>query len=553
MRKGRQELATGRRHSIPSIPVNAIRKYFSGLIVLALALGLAGSRHTVFAACTVPSFRTANHFTTGPQPEDIVTGDFNRDGNLDVAVPVQSNDVAVVLYGDGRGGFPSSVGFPAHDGPIGISTADLNRDGALDLVVANFLSDDISILLNNGSGVFSAPTNIAVGNQPETVASADFNGDGKPDLAVNRLSGTTIGVLLGNGTGGFAAPVTFALAPAVGQGRGLVPADIDLDGDPDLVLLGANAMNEGVLVLMNNNGAGVFNLVSANSINVGLGRDLAAGDVNRDGKTDFVVGSTFNTGTSGGLTVLLGNGSGGVAFGGNLLTGDTVDAVAVNDINGDGKPDVLGGMELGRKVVAFLGNGTGGASAGPFNFIINQPSLGFMGLSIGDFDGDGRDDFGVTSASIGDVSVGLGTCGGGTNRPKVDFDGDGITDIAVFRPSSGNWFMLRSSTSSFFAFQWGQNGDLPATGDFDGDGISDFSVFRPAGGNWFILRSKDNIFVATQFGQNGDQPASGDYDGDGIADIAVFRPSVGTWFIIQSTNNQFRAQQFGASGDIIIQ
>jgi hypothetical protein len=534
------------------VPFDAIRKYFSGLTVLALVLGLAASRQTVFGGCAAPSFRTANHFSAGPQVQDIVRGDFNRDGNLDVAVPVQSNDVVFVLFGDGRGGFPSGTGFTVHDGPIGLSTADLNRDGALDLVVANFLSDDVSILLNNGSGSFTAPSNIAVGNQPETVAIDDFNDDGKLDLAVNRLSGTTIAVLLGNGTGGFAAPATFALAPAVGQGRGLVPADIDLDGDPDLVLLGANAMNEGVLVLMNNNGAGVFNLVSANSINVGLGRDLAAGDMNRDGKTDFVVGSTFNTGTSGGLTVLLGNGTGGVAFAGNLLTGDTVDAVVIEDVNGDGKPDVLGGMELGRKVVAFLGNGTGGATSGPFNFVIGQSSLGFMGLASGDFNADGRDDFAVTSATIGDVSVGLGTCGGSTDKPKVDFDGDGITDIAVFRPSSGTWFMLRSSTSSFLAFQW-QNGDLPATGDFDGDGISDFSVFRPAGGNWFILRSKDNVFVATQFGQNGDQPASGDYDGDGIADLAVFRPSVGTWFIIQSGNGQFRAQQFGASGDIIIQ
>ncbi|MEO6391469.1 MAG: VCBS repeat-containing protein, partial [Pyrinomonadaceae bacterium] len=449
-------------------------------ILLAILIGVLVATNA-FAGCGTPSFRSAVHVTTGNQPEDLVTGDFNRDGNLDLAVAIQADDVCFVLYGDGRGGFPNGFGFAAHDAPMGVSVGDFNRDGAPDLVVANFLSDDVSILLNTGSGLFGAPTNIAVGNQPQAIAIDDFNRDGKLDLAVNRMSGSSIGVLLGNGTGGFGASTTFALAPTVGNGRGIVSADVDFDGDLDLALLAANAMNQGVFVIMLNNGAGSFTFSTANNINVGLARDLATGDLNQDGRTDFVIGSSFNSSTTGGLTVLLGNGTGGVTFGGNLLTGDTVDGVTVGDVNGDGKPDVLGVMELGRKVVAFLGNGMGGASAGPFNFVIAQSSLGFMGLAAGDLNSDGRVDFMVSSLNLGDVSVGLGTCGGGTNRPKVDFDGDGTTDIAVFRPSSGSWFILKSSNSSFQAFQWGQNGDLPATGDFDGDGISDFAVFRPAG------------------------------------------------------------------------
>ncbi len=520
-------------------------------IAVTVALLILGPIN-VIAGCSVPSFRASSHFPAGTQAQDVVTGDFNRDGNLDLAVASQGIDVVSILYGNGLGGFVGPINFPANDGPIGLTAGDVNLDGAADLVVANFLSDDISILLNNGSGVFSSPTNIAVGNQPETIAIADFNGDGKPDIAVNRLSGATIAVLLGNGNGTFGTPTTFSLAPTVGQGRTIRATDLDFDGDIDLLLNAANNLNQGVLVVMHNNGAGAFTFITALSINVGLARDLEVGDLNRDGRPDAVIGSTFGAAGTGGISVLLGNGSGSLTFAGNLLINDTVDSVAIDDINGDGKPDVLGALELGRKVVVFLGNGAGGASAGPFNFTFAPTSTGFLGISTGDFNSDGRVDFATSSATLGDVAVGLGTCGGGATRPQVDFDGDGKTDVAVFRPSNGFWFILKSSNNTFQFTLWGQNGDIPATGDYDGDGRSDFAVFRPVGGNWFILQSSNGAFVARQFGQNGDQPASGDYDGDGLSDIAVFRPSIGTWFILQSLDGQFRAQQWGQNGDVII-
>ncbi|HEX8248650.1 MAG TPA: VCBS repeat-containing protein [Pyrinomonadaceae bacterium] len=133
-----------------------------------------------------------------------------------------------------------------------------------------------------------------------------------------------------------------------------------------------------------------------------------------------------------------------------------------------------------------------------------------------------------------------------------DFDGDGTADLAVFRPSAGDWFVLNSGSNTFTGLHFGANGDIPADGDIDGDSRNDFIVFRPSSGTWFALRSSDGQFSATQFGTNGDKPVMADYDKDGKADLAVWRPSSGTYFILRSSNGQLQANQFGTNGDIPI-
>jgi len=120
----------------------------------------------------------------------------------------------------------------------------------------------------------------------------------------------------------------------------------------------------------------------------------------------------------------------------------------------------------------------------------------------------------------------------------ADYDGDNRTDIAVFRPLDTNWYMLRSSDNTFANIQFGRSTDIPVPNDFDGDGRADIAVFRPENGTWYQLRSTSNRLFARQFGQSGDQPLVGDFDGDGLGDLAVFRN--GNWYFLESANQSFR-------------
>lgn len=135
------------------------------------------------------------------------------------------------------------------------------------------------------------------------------------------------------------------------------------------------------------------------------------------------------------------------------------------------------------------------------------------------------------------------------NRSSTaDFDGDGRSDLSVFRPSDGNWWVMESSTNTVRTRSFGQSGDRVVAGDYDGDGRTDRAIFRPSNGEWWILRSSNDSILVLNWGLATDKPAPGDYDGDGRADIAVYRD--GTWYIIQSSNGNFRYEQFGTSSDV---
>ena len=551
--------------------------------------------------------------TSGPMP--VAVADFNHDGKMDVAALFYHSGTPnsfQVLYGNGGdsfGGLSNMVGVPPIEQYYGVTVADFNGDGYLDVA---YIADDsiaVTVLLNSPSGTFSAKTFLVPNNDVMSgICAGDFNHDGHVDLATID-SQAQLFEWYGHGDGTFSTPVQYAVSgtgvlmlevlttadlnndgildiaavspvggfiPIFGKGAGAfnavpvislgagvpsvdsVTADFNSDGIPDIVVLRwdltTNTVTAQVLLGIGN---GRFKI--ARSFPVGMvGRAMAAGDVNRDGKIDLVVRNDPEAYGLPELAVLLGNGDG--TFRAPTTTGGTIPHVTfdnlpqqttpvyIADVNNDGKPDVVSyaGVNLGK------GDGT-------FADAIPLPDSNYL-LALGDFNKDGKIDLVTLTDIINPPEVNLylgsgnGHFGAGTHSVTLSFGDLEHNYLAVGRfTKDGNLGVAVGSSRQFFpdhtvkqngAFSLlAGNGDgtlkdqvayqLPdelsklAVADLNGDGVDDILAFQTAEVSLFKNRGDGTLQAPVKFGVSGvwdlynagNLPVA-DFNRDGALDVA---------------------------------
>jgi hypothetical protein len=241
--------------------------------------------------------------TVGNNPQDVAAGDFNGDGNIDLAVLNSNDDTISILIGDGTGGFTQLTTKPSTgNGPVAIVAGDFNGDGKLDLAVANSTDQTVWIWLGNGDGTFNGNNSYSVAllaTSLTALAVGDFNGDGIPDFAVlgSIAAGGAVDILQGDGTGAFANVTSSGIA--VGNGpSALVTGDFNGDGNLDFAV--ANLSDNTISVMKGDGSGATFAAFSLSPFSTGTGTSpaaLATGDFNGDGNLDLAVAETAKTGS----------------------------------------------------------------------------------------------------------------------------------------------------------------------------------------------------------------------------------------------------------------
>jgi hypothetical protein len=416
-------------------------QYVSRYVVLFEAFALAMSLTPRSSASQEPSLSFAPaviYETDGFGPESVAIADLNRDGKADLVVAHCGNNpncsggpgLVGVLLGNGDGTFQRAVTYESGgNSALSAVVADVNGDGKPDLLVTNWCGGSdpscadygtVGVLLGRGDGTFkTAVVYDSGGVEPTSIVVADVNGDGKPDLVMANHTGNfsdpsgrgTVGVLLGKGNGTFEPAVTYATGGFYPESVAI--ADLNKDKKPDLLVTNwcadsACAGNGSVGVLLGN-GDGTFKTAVTYDSGGFKNNSVAVDDVNGDGKPDLLLTNLFSSGN--GVSVLLGKGDGTFRAAVTYNCGGVEPwALTTGDVNDDGKPDLLVTNLNSHNVGVLLGKGDG-----TFKAAVAFDSGGQFPRSAraADLNGDGKPDLLVANSCDSDDTncTGFGNVG----------------------------------------------------------------------------------------------------------------------------------------------
>lgn len=309
----------------------------------------------------------------------VTAGDFNRDGNLDLAFagPGRANSSTgsvIVAFADAAGAFsPARLRkLTVGERPADLLAVDFTGDGALDLVSANAGSNDLSLLRGDGTGGFNTAPAVPAGLEPSSLAAADFNGDGRIDLAVANRNSVVLTLLLAEPQGGFSGNLI-----AIGANPGLVKAgDVNGDGKNDLVVAQTNA---GLVTVLLGNGTGGFSAPLNNNVG-GVVYAMALADFNGDARPDLALSRfAFSPTTENRMQLYLGNGTGVFSAAAEFLA-PAVRQVVAADLNEDRLPDLVFISASGGagKIWSLLGQ----CNPPPANVLVSVSAASFRRLQL---------------------------------------------------------------------------------------------------------------------------------------------------------------------------
>jgi len=416
--------------------------------------------------------------------ENVVTADFNRDGNLDlVAFDVTASNY-VLFAGNGNGTFQSATVIAPGYYDTALVVADLNHDGKLDLLTGEYYGGVMQIVLGNGDGTFQPPVQYtAGGGGVDSIAVADVNKDGKLDVVAVALNGGPE-VFLGNGDGTLQTPT--ALVTNSPYPYSVAIADMNNDGKQDLVIGEAGSID-----VFLGNGDGTFGapIQSFGGAASYYLTNLAIADLNGDKKMDVVGGGAYS------ITVWMGNGNGTFkterSFGSGYFGEQGFNSMLVADYNNDGKLDVATLPENATLFSIFSGNGDGTFAAG--RIVTSALANSYRGAVAGDFNKDNKYDFAVVNDATNNLEVYLGNGTGTFSTAKkfpvgaspqqivaADFNNDGNLDLAVTNAGENTVSLLLGSGNGLFQTQQKfATGSYPygiAAADVNKDGNMDLVI-----------------------------------------------------------------------------
>jgi hypothetical protein len=478
-------------------------------------------------------------------PQYITIGDFNKDGELDVAVVNSENDELYILLGSGNGTFATVTTYDAisESYPISIAVADFDKDNQSDVFVANYGTNNVLVLNRYTSEPSARQTNYSFGNenQPGSVVVSDFNNDNYLDIAATGIAKDGVYLLMGNSNGTFGGDMGFSTG-INSLPQQLSANDLNHDNRTDIITVNFGTDSVGVLLGQDK---GIFAPVMIYSTGIGSGPSrFAIADVNNDNRLDIITANT-NIDCVG---VLLGHGNGSFA---KVLTfstdiGSRPYAVAVGDVNNDNHLDILTANYDSESMCILFGDGNSTFSI-PLIFLMDDNAHP-ISITVADFNSDNCLDIALTTDTDGNLHVLFGDGNGNFSTQIIyrfgsasepmyviatDFNHDNQMDIVSTLTGIDSVVILLGYGNGSFqdpkAYSTG-SGSLPdwlAFGDFNNNTQSEIVVALEGSGQiailteYFAAKFTNQTTYSTGSAPQPYSVAIGDFNHDNRSDIVV--------------------------------